>query len=54
MSFLAHSFAGGIVGAYLLSWLWGDYQDAVDDQTSGGVEEAGVGILIIFWILYVS
>ena len=51
---LTYAFAGGLLGTYLLTWFWGPYLNAVDDQISGAALKAGNAIMGLLWVLYVS
>ena len=46
-------FIGGIVGGYLLGYLWGAYTNAVDDQIMGDVERSGAAITGLMYGAYV-
>lgn len=49
-----HAFAGGIIGSYVLTWLWSPYYSAVSqDHKSSTLKSASV-VLGMTWTLYVS
>ena len=51
---LTHLFAGGIIGSYFVSSLWGPYSLAVKDDVSSNIRMAGSVITGLGWGLYVS
>ncbi len=52
---LTHFFVGGIVGSYLLSWLWGQYGTAITgNDLEDGVSNAARSVTGLDWGLYVS
>ena len=52
---LTHFFAGGIIGSYLLSWLWGQYRTAIaGNDLEDGVSTAARVVTGLDWGIYVS
>ena len=47
-------FVGGIVGSFLLGWLWTIYKDAVSNQTEGQMATLIGNIITLLFVDFVS
>ena len=53
-TFLMNVFVGGVVGSFLLAWLWTMYSNAVSNQTEGRTTTLIGNIITLLFVDFVS